>query len=142
MAIETQSRLHIGATLVRLWFLVYFGLLGFVPLGTLLFVLVTEGLRGKSIGLWEDVVMALIPIYAIFHISAFVGVLRKVSWAWTMAILVISLELVLHGVIALRPPPQADLVQKVFLLTCPIFSLILVAIPNVKTRLGSRVRAV
>ena len=144
MATDTQSRMDLGASLVRLWFLLYFGLMGFSPAGMLLFVLVTEVMRGRSTGLGDAAVMTLILLYAFFHISAFVQVLRRASWAWTFAVIVITFDLVLHGAIVLIAlhPARVDLAQKIFLLTCPMFSLVLLGIPGVRPMLGSRMRAV
>ena len=131
--------------MVRLWLLVYFGVMGFVLLCMFLFLLaIGGGLQVRSAGPWGAVGMTLIPIYALFHISAFVGVMKKVSWAWRIAILVVSFDLVLHGgIVALsHPAAHADMAQKILLLMCPTFSLILLMIPRVKPRLGSRVGTV
>ena len=131
--------------MVRLWLLVYFGVMGFVPLSMFLFLLVIGGaVHVRSAGPWDAVVTTLIPIYALFHVSAFVGVMKKVSWAWRIAILVLSFDLLLHGgIVALSAPAaHADMVQKILLLTCPTFSLVLLMIPSVKPRLGSRVGTV
>src|ERR1700676_3228035 len=139
---EKPSRFGLGAAVVRLWLLVYFGVMGFVLLSMFLFLLAIGGrVQVRSDGPWDAVAMTLIPIYALFHISAFVGVMKKVSWAWRIAILVVSFDLVLHGgIVALSAPAaHADMAQKIFLLTCPTFSLVLLMIPSVKPRLGSRV---
>ena len=119
--------------------------MGFVSLSMFLLFLVTGGMQGRGAAVWIVVAITLIiPTYCLLHISAFVGVVKKASWAWRITILVLSFDLVLHGgMVALTAPAvHADMAENIFFLTCPMFSLLLLMIPNVKPRLSPRVGTV
>src|SRR5215467_1065608 len=90
MAREGQIRLGTAASGDRIWFLFHFSVSGFGVAMAL--ILVSSGCLRFGIG-----ETALILAYAWLHICAFLGIVIRASWAWIFSIVVVSIDLGLHG---------------------------------------------
>jgi hypothetical protein len=128
---------------VRFWFLFHFGSLGFGLLA-MVCVMFALGLRlsssdlsllsrGEMVGL-EAFVLA----FALAHVAAFIGIVRRATWAWTFALVLVVVGLLLQSTSALvlKHMDQTELGYLGVLLS----EIVVLLIPGIRTLFGPSAR--